>query len=132
MRYFNYTMIKYAMIGFLIAVALYVISLFFGFGLIGGIIGFFIAGIISSYKGKVNAKNGAIQGLIIGSLGWIVIFPAMNVVFSVPNFNSFIGDYGLIIPSKNLAEELLLSISYIVASILGGIAGSKIRRQDYN
>lgn len=124
----KYAMFKYTMIGFFIAVALYLFSLFFGFGLFGGIVSFFIAGLISCYKSGGNAKNGAIQGLIVGVFGWIVIFPALQVVFGVPDFSSFIGDYGLIIPGKNVPIEFLISASYIIASIIGGIIGSVIKR----
>lgn len=128
MSHSKYIRVKYLMIGFLIAIVLYLISLFFLFGLIGGIIGFFIAGVISSYKGKVNAKNGAIQGLAIGFFGWIVTFSAMMVVFGVPDFNYFIGDYMLIISGMNSPVEALIPVLYIIACILGGIVGSIIKR----
>ena len=124
----KYALFKYTAIGFIIAIVLFAISLFLGYGLIGGIIGFFIAGIIAGYKGGISAKNGAVQGLAIGALGLIVVFMAIMVVFGVPDFNYLIGDYGPIISSMNIPVELLIPISYVVASIIGGIIGSVIKR----
>jgi len=110
------------MIGFTIAVVIFLISVFAGFGLIGGLIGFFIAGLVTSLRFKGTIKHGIINGLIIGVFGWAIVYFVMINVFNVST--DIIGDFSLLIPQEDFVNELWVSTLYIIVAIVGGIVGS--------
>ncbi len=117
--------LRQIMIGFIIAVVIYLISVFASFGLIGGLIGFFIGGFIANYRFRGSWKNGVVNGLLVGLLGWAIVYFVMINVFNVST--DIIGDYSLLIPQENFLSELWVSLIYILVAVIGGIAGS-IRR----
>ena len=116
--------LRQVMIGFVIAVALFIISVFLGFGLIGGLIGFFIAGLVTSLRFKGTVKNGFTNGLIVGIMGWAVVYFVMIIVFNVDTFVGFMGDFILLIPQENFLNEFWVSFLYIIVAVVGGIVGS--------
>ncbi|MGZ7048996.1 MAG: DUF5518 domain-containing protein [Methanobacterium sp.] len=114
--------LRQVMIGFTVAVVIFLIAVFSGFGLIGGLIGFFIAGLVTSFLFKGTMKNGLVNGIIIGVFGWAIVY---FVIINVMNVSTdIIGDFSLLIPQEDFLNETWVSFLYIVTAIAGGIIGS--------
>ncbi|MBM4241449.1 MAG: hypothetical protein FJ150_07315 [Euryarchaeota archaeon] len=108
--------LKTVIIGLIIIMIFYV----FGLGMIGDFIGFFIAGIAVGYLNDGSLKNGAINGIKLGTIGFTIILILYLIQFQI------YGDS----PSFSFYAVILLIINYILygfMSTIGGIAGAGIK-----
>ncbi|WP_431061637.1 DUF5518 domain-containing protein [Methanobacterium sp.] len=114
---------KSIIIGAVVGIILYFILILLGLGFIGGVFGFFIAGITASYQTNENFKNAAIHGLLTGLIGYLTIMLILVVIIIITDGQ----DVFLLI--ENSLMFIIGILSFASVSTIGGIAGIWIKNK---
>jgi hypothetical protein len=107
-------------IGIIIVIALYIVSTFIS-GQNTALTDFFLAGIAVGFMVGGTIRDGALNSLIFGVIGGIIITLILLVVYSLSGFGSMIG---LI-----LASQLTPLVLEIVMAVIGGVVGYLINAE---
>ncbi|MBI5679751.1 MAG: DUF5518 domain-containing protein [Methanobacterium sp.] len=112
--------LKTILAGIVVIIIFYVL----GLGFIGSLIGFFIAGAIIGYLNNENFKNGAINGLIFGFIGFTLVLVIYLIRLAIAGSFSHLSFDSIVIL---LIDCIMVIFMSIIGALLGTWIGNLIK-----